>query len=123
MNGKNLLFEIAPRGETLVVKSARDLTEFAYDKLEDEAHEVLSLLERPEFRNVVVDLSRSDYCSSTALGLFLKFWKSARDRGGAMVFCGLSPHEHEVFRTMKLDALWPICQTLDEALKIVGNGE
>ena len=80
---------------------------------------VWALLKEGHGRSVIIDLSRPDYCGSTALGLFLKLWKQTRINNGKMSFCGLSANEEEVFATMKLDSLWPLCKTLDEALDAV----
>ena len=113
------LFEHECLDDTIVVTATRDLSEFEYETLESEAANVLALLGKGEYKNVVVDLSRSDYCGSTALGLFLKLWKYARQNQGAVAFCGLSDNEREVFNTMKLDSLWPICETREEALAAV----
>jgi anti-anti-sigma factor len=113
------LFETECRGDVAIVTATDNLSEFAYEALEREASEVLSLLQQAHCRHVVVDLGRTDYVGSTALGLFLKLWKLARSNQGNMAVCGLSENEREVFATMKLDALWPIRDTLEEALAAV----
>lgn len=113
------LFTIDCLNETIVITATSDLSEFEYEALEEEADEALAFLVKGDHKNVVVDLSRSDYCGSTALGLFLKLWKQARRNGGRMALYGLSENEREVFATMKLDTLWPICATRDEALVAV----
>jgi anti-anti-sigma factor len=113
------LFEISQQDDIVIVTAMRDLSEFVYEALESEAVDVLALLKDGHCRSVVVDLSPTDYCGSTALGLFLKIWKQTRANNGKMSFCGLSANEHEVFATMKLDSLWPLCDTLDEAMEAV----
>ena len=113
------LFEIARQDDIVIVTAMRDLSKFVYEALESEAADVLALLKDEHCRSVVVDLSPTDYCGSTALGLFLKIWKQTRANNGKMSFCGLSANEMEVFATMKLDSLWPLCDTLDEALDAV----
>ena len=94
-------------------------SDLVFEALESQAADVLALLKDRQCRSVIVDLSRTDYCGSTALGLFLKLWKQTRINNGNMAFCGLSANEEEVFATMKLDSLWPLCKTLDEALDAV----
>ena len=113
------LFEVSQKDDIAIVTAMRDLSEFVYEALESEAADVLALLKNEHCRSVVVDLSPTEYCGSTALGLFLKIWKQTRANNGKMSFCGLSENEQEVFATMKLDSLWPLCETLDEALAAV----
>lgn len=115
------LFLTECRDKIAIVTATRDLSEFVYESLETEATSVMALLGDGQCRSVVIDLSRTDYCGSTALGLFLKIWKLTRANNGKMSFCGLSENEKEVFATMKLDSLWPICDTLEESLAAVGN--
>lgn len=119
MASSQKLFEIARRDDIAVITATRDLSEFVYEALESEASDVLALLKDGRCRSVVVDLSQAEYCGSTALGLFLKLWKQTRANHGKMSFWGLSANEEEVFATMKLDSLWPLCKTLDEALQAV----
>jgi len=113
------LFEISRQDDIAIVTATSNLSEFVFEALESQAADVLALLKDGQCRSVIVDLSRTDYCGSTALGLFLKLWKQTRINNGKMSFCGLSANEEEVFATMKLDSLWPLCKTLDEALDAV----
>ncbi len=59
----------------------------------------------------------TDYYGSTALGFFLKLWKRIRSVDGKMAFCNVSPYEQEVLRLTRLDTLWPICGTREDALQ------
>jgi hypothetical protein len=38
-----------------------------------------------------------------------------------MAFCNLSPQEKEILRLTKLDSLWPICGSREEAMQTVGT--
>ena len=119
MSSSLKMFITEIRDDIAVVTATKNLSEFVYEKLEAEAADVLELLTDARCRSVVIDLSQTEYCGSTALGLFLKIWKLTRSNKGKMSFCGLSANEKEVFATMKLDSLWPICDTLDESLAAV----
>jgi stage II sporulation protein AA (anti-sigma F factor antagonist) len=70
-------------------------------------------------KNVVVDLCRTDYCGSTALGLIVRLWRRVRQNGGRMALCNLSEHEREIFAIAKLDSLWPICLSREDALQAI----
>ena len=119
MNPSTNLFEMECRDDTVILIAKADLSEFEYETLEAEATEAMSLLSTGEHKNIVVDLSGTDYCGSTALGLFLKLWKQTRRDDGAMAFCGLSDNEREIFATMRLELLWPIFEKREQALAAV----
>jgi len=121
MSPSKKLFEMECQDDTVILIAKADLSEFEYEALEEEAAEAMSLLCAGDHKNVVVDLSETDYCGSTALGLFLKLWKQSRSYNGAMAFCGLSENELEIFATMRLELLWPICETREQALEAVQN--
>ena len=122
MNTPLSLFEIECQGDTVIISPVIDLREFEYEQLVDEANEAFDYLEKTRnAKNLVVDFQKTDYFGSTALGFFLKLWKKVRDRKGQMAFCQLSDHEKEILTVTKLDSLWPICQSRDEALKLVAK--
>lgn len=115
----NQVFEIERHGPTLVATAQADLREMDYQGVEAGASSVLDLLHNGTVRNVVLDFHKTDYYGSTALGFFVKLWKRVRSRGGRMAFCGVSDHEREILKVTRLDGLWPICPTREEALQAV----
>ena len=112
-------FEFEREGQTLVVTARTDLRELDYPEVEAGARDILHLLGNGTIDNVVLDFHRTDYYGSTALGFFVKLWKRVRERGGRMAFCGVSDHEREILRITRLDGLWPICPSRQEALQAV----
>lgn len=114
------IFEIEREGTTIVVTPLADLRELDYQQIEEGAKEVLGLLDGASASNVILDLRRTDYYGSTALGFFLKLWKRVRTRNGHMAFCNVSAHEKEILQITRLDHLWPICSSRKEALHAVG---
>jgi anti-anti-sigma factor len=112
-------FEFEREGQTLVVTARTDLRELDYPEVEAGARDILHLLGNGTINNVVLDFHRTDYYGSTALGFFVKLWKRVRERGGRMAFCGVSDHEREILRITRLDGLWPICPSRQEALQAV----
>jgi anti-anti-sigma factor len=106
-------------GDTLIVTPTMDLRELIYQQIEAGAADILRQLREGVVKNVVLDFHRTDYCGSTALGFFIKLWKRVTDCHGRMAFCNLSAHEREVLHVTKLDGLWPICSSRDQALAAV----
>lgn len=97
----------------------RNLTEFDFVEIEGAMEIVFGRMSKAAARNVVVDFSRIDYCGSTALGFFTRLLKQTQARGGELAFCNVSPGEKEVLHITHLDTLWPICESIDEAVQTV----
>lgn len=117
----NGLFEMTLEGETAVVTPLADLCELRYQEIESAGKQVLAFVSRPEVKNIVIDLGRTGYYGSTALGFFVRLWKTIRDRGG-MAFCNASALEKEILGVTHLDTTWPIYPSKDEALRAVSKG-
>ena len=115
------VFEFEQVGETLIVTPRIDLRELAYEQVEAGARDLLDLLNRASVKNVVLDFHKTDYYGSTALGFFVRLWKRVRQRGGSLAFCNISDHEKEILRVTKLDHLWPVCSSREEALQAVAS--
>jgi anti-anti-sigma factor len=115
------LFECEQVGDTLIVTPVADLSELDYQQIEADGKQLLAFLSDPGVKKVVLDFSRTDYNGSTALGWFLRFWKRVNSRNACLAFCNVSEHEKEILRVAKLDNLWPLCATREEALQAVGG--
>ncbi len=113
------IFQIKRQGDTLIVVPVVDLSELDYQRINAGARAILAALDGTNIKNVVLDLSRTDYYGSTALGFFLNLWKKVRSWKGRMAFCNVSEYEREILRVTELDNLWPICSSRSEALAAV----
>ncbi len=76
-----------------------------------EAH--LGAKGRPE---LVIDLLGVDFAGSAALGNFLSLHRSAKQRGGRLIFCNVDSTVTEVFRISKLDTLFSFASDRAAAL-------
>src|SRR5262245_58071308 len=119
MNTTPPLLSLERMGDTLVLTPQQDLCELDYGEIEQEAREALQVLRDDTVKHVVIDLHKTDYYGSTALGFFLKLWKRVRTRDGRLAFCNVSSHEREILRLTRLDHVWTICATRAEALTVV----
>jgi anti-anti-sigma factor len=113
------LFDVERDGEVLVLIPRADLRESDYVDIESGARSLLDLVAAPDVKGLVLDFHRTDYYGSTALGFFLRLWKRIGIRGGRMVFCNLSVNENEILAVTRLDTLWTVCGSREEALKVV----
>jgi stage II sporulation protein AA (anti-sigma F factor antagonist) len=114
-----LLFDVERQDDVVVVTPTTDLREFEYQHIEAAAQGILDLVAAQGVKGVVLDFSRTDAYGSTALGFFIRMWKRVSSHGGRMAFCNVSPHEREVLAVTRLDGLWPVCSSRNEALKAV----
>jgi anti-anti-sigma factor len=117
------LFALAKADRTIIVTPQRNLTEFDFVQIESEGSEVLGQIFKNGGPNIVVDFSKINYTGSSALCFFIRLFKKTRCGGGEMAFCNVSPVEREVLEVTRLDTLWPICDSLDDALAIVSESE
>jgi anti-sigma B factor antagonist len=67
---------------------------------------------------VVVDLSRTEYVDSAGLGTLVLLNKEARAAGGCLVLAGLSDHVRDLLRLVRLDEVFTIVATVEQAARI-----
>jgi anti-anti-sigma factor len=68
---------------------------------------------RPE---IVVDLEGVGFAGSAALGNFVALHRSARQKGGRLVFCRVDPTVAEVFRASQLERLFEFVADRDAGI-------
>ena len=121
MNEINGTFAIEQENATVIVAPLMNLGELEYDRIERGGREILERLAAAHAKNVVLDLGQIDYFGSTALGFFVRLWNRASQQGGQMALCGVSRQEREVLQRTRLDTVWSICDTRDEALAAIST--
>jgi anti-anti-sigma factor len=124
MSSAKRLFRMQTDGEILILSPTANLSELELSYFDEEFRAVIQELEDAGYRHVVLDFDGTDYYGSTALGFFVKLWKRIRKVDGNMAFCNVSPHEQEVLRVTRLDTLWPVCTTRQQAVAhLLESGE
>jgi anti-anti-sigma factor len=113
------LFETELAEDTLIITPIRSLGEFECAHIDDDAERLWKLWGTIDAKNVIVDFHRTDYCGSTALGLLVELRQRVQSRKGRMLLCGVSAHEREIFAVTRLDSLWLVCSSREEALGII----
>jgi anti-anti-sigma factor len=74
------------------------------------------LAERPGCRRFVLNLSLARCLSSSMFGTLIAFRKKVQQRGGELTLCSPSPEVAAQLGRMRLDQLFHICSTEEEAL-------
>ena len=101
-------FDVVREGDTTIVTPVDNLGELDFEAIESGAREVLALVNSTQDRDVIVDFHRTDYFSSTALGLLVKLQNSIKGRGGRLVLCNVSAHERDILTAVRLAVEWPL---------------
>jgi len=121
MSDERRLFTMERHGEILILSPNMNLSELELSSFDEETRAVVQHFEEYGFRSVIFDFTGTDYYGSTALGFFVKMWKRVRNADGQMAFCNVSDHEREVLKLTRLDSLWAICSSRNEAITTVGR--
>lgn len=76
---------------------------------------LIELVERPEYRQLVLDLARVPNVTSAALGKLVSLRRKLARLGGAVRLCHVQPGLLEVLRITRLDTVFGIDADLDAA--------
>jgi anti-sigma B factor antagonist len=91
-------------------------TQFIVDNRAEVRQRVRSQLEQRR-ATVVVDLSRTEYVDSAGLGTLVLLNKEARAAGSCLVLAGLTEHVRDLLRLVRLDEVFTIAATVEEAAR------
>jgi len=70
---------------------------------------------------LALDFTRTEFIGSSFIELLVRAWKRIKQRDGLIVLCRLNPFCEEVFRVARLDQIWEIFPTRQEAIETL-NG-
>lgn len=102
----NRVYKTELLGDTLVVELQGDAPGFSIGAVHNEMTTVIGLAKSPEVRNLVIDMSGSNYYGSLILGEVVNLAQAIREKGGRVALAGVSNDMKEVLRMMRLDAMW-----------------
>ena len=113
----NKVLRVEQKQTTLVVTPAGDAVGFRDSDIQQELNLLLSLLDGPDFDNVVVDLGGANYFGTTIIGCITGLGRKTEETGGRLAVCNASEDMQGVMRVMHLDQRWPHFDSLQDALK------
>ena len=70
-------------------------------------------------RKLIVDLSEVDVMNSSGLGVLILTWDRLSQEDGHLVITGLGSLMEELFKRMRLDLIFKVVKTTEEALQII----
>jgi anti-anti-sigma factor len=73
-------------------------------------------------RAVVIDLGETDLIDSGGLGVLVTLYRHAEELGGKLVLANLSDELSGLLRLTKLDTIFTVAGSVDDALESAGGG-
>ncbi|MBM3995544.1 MAG: STAS domain-containing protein [Planctomycetes bacterium] len=119
MESTSGFFEIEVQDDVLIVTPTGNMGEFDSEHISTGAKIVFDRLTHSNLSRLVFDFNKTEYFGSTALGFFVRLWRTVSARGGRMAFCNLSETEADILKVTKLNHLWSICPTKADAVRSV----
>jgi anti-sigma B factor antagonist len=110
------------------VKQAEGVTqvEFIDRNILDEANiqaigeEISTIIESSATPKLLISFANVDHLSSAALGTLITVNTKIRNKGGKLCLANIDPQIYEVFVITRLNQLFEIRESTDEALKAFG---
>ena len=115
------VFEISSDRGTLILAPSRNISSLSEDDVQLQWDDILGQLDNTGIIHVVFDFEKVNYFGSSMLEAMLYLWKRINPAGGKMAVCNVSETAAEILKLSKFDTIWPICDTLNDALESV-NG-
>ena len=112
-------FEVARRGRWAVMRVSGEIDMATAPKLRQHVQNVTAA--HPG--GLVLDLDGVEFIDSTGLGVMVGAAKRLRMGGGALRIVCSQPHLNQLFELTRLDAVFDLYETLDDALVGVDDGE
>ena len=84
---------------------------------------LLACADDPDTKNLVVDLSHTQYFGSRFIEALFRAHNRMKRKTGKFALSGLLPYPEEVVRISKLDTIWSLFATSEEAVRAFAGGE
>lgn len=117
-----------PSSARLLIHPIRDVTivNFNDTSILDTVHveqigeDLYDLVDRKARRKLILDFSKVQLLSSSALGVLITLRKKAEQIKGQVIICGLRKDLKKVFKITKLEKLFTFCDDEEQALARFG---
>lgn len=80
-------------------------------------NQLVALVDEDDRKKIVLDFSNVEYLSSAALSKLLILEKKAKAAGAKLRFCGIRPDIYQIFTLTKLNKLFDIYDSEDQAIE------
>lgn len=95
--------------------------EFIGGQETEDLQNTLKQLAEQQKNSLIINLEKTRYLNSTALGVLIAAHTNFAKREGKVVLCNLSKSIENIFVITKLTMVFPIFENLEEAIKSITN--
>lgn len=110
------IFEVEQVEQNLIVVPQGSTLQFQYSNVQIESNKVLRMLDAPEVRNVIIDLTYVEYLDSIIIGAIIRLLQRAKQSGGQAVFCNACENMQNILKCIKIGTLWPLYDSREAAI-------
>jgi anti-anti-sigma factor len=122
MNGPKYV-RAEQQGNVLIITPLFTFATFTEPHAASEWNTVQELVDSPDTQHVVVDLGEIPYFGSTVLEWMAQIWKKMKAKGGQLAAARPSPIGREVLSAARLERLWGIFNTPEEAVAALSGAQ
>jgi len=115
------VFEINSDGAAMILAPSRNISSLSEDDVQLQWDDILGRLDGAEIKHIVFDFEKVNYFGSSMLEAMLYLWKRINPEGGKMAVCNVSETAAEILKLSRFDTIWPVCDTLKDALDSVNS--
>ena len=108
-------------GPTVVVHLGSSYKSLNEDCVERVEHFLLSAADLPDAKYLVIDLSGTEYFGSRFIEALFRAHNRMKRKGGRFALSGLQPYPEQVIRISRLDTIWPLFKTPQDAVRILSS--
>ena len=102
---------------TLIVSLRSELGSLTDEGRDEEFDRtVAQVVDNPEVRNVLLDLTNASYFGSEVLEWMVVLWKRVKEKGGSMALCHVATSAREILTIARFDTIWPIHDNREDGL-------
>jgi anti-sigma B factor antagonist len=112
-DGVDLTMDTRTEGDAAVVALTGEVTVFSSPVLRERLGQVMA--DKPS--RIVLDLSQVQYVDSSGVATFVEALRQMRSRDGDLVLACVSERVRGVIEIARLDTLFPMAETVEEALE------
>lgn len=115
------LFRTYVTGSAFVVELLGVVSSLADSSVLRELENVRTKLRTGGQTALVIDLGNAPYFGSSMLEAIRLLWNDLSARGGRIALCNPSEVGREILQIAKFDHVWPVYDSLDEAVQAVSS--
>lgn len=121
MNPSQDIVVLQHQGEFLIVEVTSAVEGLDQTSGEVLVDMILNVLRDAPQPMLIIDLTGVQLFGSIFLTVLLRCWKACVTRGGMMVICGAGERVRELLKIVRLDMLWPIYGSRNEAMTVLSS--